>query len=379
MKFFIISGARPQFIKLSPIIHNIKDRQEISFFHLHTGQHYDSYMSEVFFQELDLRAPDTNLHIKASKHSEQIGKMMIGIEKILQKEKPDVVLVPGDTNSTLAGGLSANKLQIPVIHLESGLRSYDYAMPEEINRRLIDHLSRMLITTSQTATNNLLKEGIIESWIFQTGDTMVDAILRNCERAETRSSILEELGVKKKEYLLLTLHRQENVDVKERLENILISLNQVEQSVIFPMHPRTKKMVEKFNLSSYLKNENILVIEPVGYLDFIKLEKHALIILTDSGGIQKEALTLEVPCVTLRDNTEWLETIDMGVNKLVGAKKDLIVRSINEIISNISEYEKMDWTNPYGDGLSSGKIVNEIISRYKNGKLSISRNIMIES
>ncbi len=377
MKLFVISGARPQFIKLSPILQNLNLTSEIDYYHLHTGQHYDSYMSEVFFEELDLKAPDINLQVKSTKHGEQTSKMISGIEEILLQERPDAVLVPGDTNSTLAGGLSASKLQIPVIHLESGLRSYDYRMPEEINRRLTDHLSRMLITTSQTATKNLLNEGIEESWIFQTGDTMVDAILRNSERAETISSILEDISVKKKEYLLLTLHRQENVDIKERLESILTSLNQIEQNIVFPMHPRTKKMVEKFDIQSYLTNEKIITIDPVGYLDFIKLEKHAKIILTDSGGIQKEALTLEVPCLTLRDNTEWLETIEMGVNKLVGAKENLIVSGVNDILSNISKYENMSWKNPYGDGLSSEKIVKEILSRYNSGNLSISSNIML--
>ncbi len=377
MKLFIISGARPQFIKLSPILQDLQKISEIDYYHLHTGQHYDSYMSEVFFKELGLEAPDINLQIKSTKHGEQISKMITGIEEILLKEKPDGVLVPGDTNSTLAGGLSASKLQIPVIHLESGLRSYDYRMPEEINRRLTDHLSRMLITTSQTATNNLLDEGIKESWIFQTGDTMVDAILRNSERAAKISSILNDLGVKKKDYLLLTLHRQENVDTKERLESILTSLNQIGEIVVFPMHPRTRKMVEKFNLQSHLTNEKIITIDPVGYLDFIKLEKHAQIILTDSGGIQKEALTLEVPCLTLRDNTEWIETIELGVNKLVGADENLIVNGVNDIRSNIIKYEKMDWKNPYGDGLSSEKIVKEILSRYNSGNLSISSNRML--
>jgi UDP-N-acetylglucosamine 2-epimerase (non-hydrolysing) len=334
-------------------------------------------MSEVFFKELDLNAPDINLQVKSTKHGEQTSKMISGIEDILLQENPDAVLVPGDTNSTLAGGLSASKLQIPVIHLESGLRSYDYKMPEEINRRLTDHLSRMLITTSQTATTNLLDEGIKESWIFQTGDTMVDAILRNSERAETICSILEDISVKKKEYLLLTLHRQENVDIKERLERILKSLSQIEQTIVFPIHPRTKKMVDKFNLQSYLNNENIITIDPVGYLDFIKLEKYAQIILTDSGGIQKEALTLEVPCLTLRDNTEWIETIEMGVNKLVGADENLIISGIDDILSNISRYEKMSWRNPYGDGLSSEKIVKEILHRFNSGKLSISSNIML--
>jgi UDP-N-acetylglucosamine 2-epimerase len=377
MKLFIISGARPQFIKLSPILQDLDDTKEIDFYHLHTGQHYDSYMSEVFFKELGLKAPDINLQVKSTKHGEQISRMIVSIEEILLQEKPDAILVPGDTNSTLAGGLSASKLQIPVIHLESGLRSYDYRMPEEINRRLTDHLSRMLITTSETATTNLLKEGIEESWIFQTGDTMVDAILRNSERAEKISSILENIGVKKKEYLLLTLHRQENVDIKERLESILTSLNQTEKRVVFPIHPRTKKMVDKFSLQSYLKNENIITIDPIGYHDFIKLEKYAQIILTDSGGIQKEALTLEIPCLTLRDNTEWIETIEMGVNKLVGAEEDLIVNGINDILSNITKFEKMNWINPYGDGLSSEKIVKEILQRYNNGNLSISSNIML--
>jgi len=248
MKVFIISGARPQFIKLSPIIQDMLEEPKIDFYHLHTGQHFDENMSSIFFQELSLPPPDVNLNIHSQTHAQLVGNMIIKIEEQLKKEDPDAVLVPGDTDSTLAGALAASKLQYPVIHLESGLRSYDFRMPEEINRKLTDHISRMLITTSKTASENLLKEGIDKKWIFETGDTMVDAILRNVERAKKQSSILKKLSLKSKEYFLLTLHRKENVDNKRRLKAILDTLNEVEETIVYPVHPRTRNRIKDYNL-----------------------------------------------------------------------------------------------------------------------------------
>jgi len=230
--------------------------------------------------------------------------MLIEIEKILIEQKPDAVLVAGDTNSTIAGGLAAVKLQIPVIHLESGLRSFNYRMPEEINRRLTDHLSSLLITTSSTATKTLISEGIKESWIFQTGDTMVDGILNNLDRADEESNILANLGLEEYDYLLLTLHGQENVDNKDRLKAILDALNELNHKIIYPVHPRIMNRIQQFELGYLLRSENFILTDPLSYLDFIHLEKYAKMILIDSGGIQKEALTLKISCIVLCDNTE---------------------------------------------------------------------------
>jgi len=376
MKIFVISGARPQFIKLAPIINEIKKNNEIELFHLHTGQHYDSNMSDVFFKELNIPSPNINLGINSSSHAELVGKMMIKIEKHIIKENPDVVLVPGDTDSTLAGALAASKLQYPVVHLESGLRSYDYRMPEEINRKVTDHVSRMLITTSKTATENLRKEGIKSSWIFETGDTMVDAILNNIERANKNSNILSKLKLTPKKYVLLTLHRKENVDNKQRLKNILEGLQEIDYPIVYPIHPRTKKRIKEYSLDYLLNNENIIKIEPTGYLNFIALEYNAAIILTDSGGIQKEAFTLKIPCITLRDNTEWVETIELGANFLVGADKERFLQTVNKVQSEIINNKSFNWKNPYGDGKSSMKIVNEILKRFHDGELDTEINIM---
>ncbi len=378
MKLFIISGARPQFIKLAPIIEEILKRNDISLYHLHTGQHFDKNMSNIFFEELGLPSPDINLGINRGSHAELVGKMLIEIEKELIIQKPEAILVVGDTNSTIAGGLAAVKLQIPVIHLESGLRSNDFRMPEEINRRLTDHLCRLLITTSETATNNLIAEGIKKEWIFQTGDPMVDGILRNINKAEEKSSILKEHGLKSKEYVLLTMHRQENVDIKERIVSILESLKELNITIVYPIHPRTKKRIEEFGIEDFLDDEKWHIIKPVGYLDFIKLQKNAKIILTDSGGIQKEALTLNIPCITLRDNTEWVETLEIGANTLVGAEKAKIIEAVNNILQDENKYTNIRWENPYGDGRASKEIVVEIIRRYIEGELDTPTSYMIE-
>lgn len=377
MKILIISGARPQFIKLAPIIDEILQNDEFELYQLHTGQHFDENMSKIFFSELNIPLPDSNLDINRGTHAELVGRMLIEIEKILIEQKPDAVLVAGDTNSTIAGGLAAVKLQIPVIHLESGLRSFDYRMPEEINRRLTDHLSSLLITTSSTATDTLISEGIKESWIFQTGDTMVDGILNNLDRAVEGSKMLTNLGLEEQDYLLLTLHRQENVDDKERLKAILETLNELNYKIVYPIHPRTMNRIQHFELGYLLKSENFILTDPLGYLDFIQLEKHAKIILTDSGGIQKEALTLKVPCVTLRDNTEWVETIEQGTNILAGAEKEKILAAVTYFTNRIN-LEKIKWDNPYGDGTSSKVMVQEILRRFKKDKLTIPTHYMIE-
>ncbi len=324
MKIVVVVGARPQFIKhaaLSPELR--KFHHEIL---VHTGQHYDYNMNKVFFDQLGIPAPDYNLGIGSGSHGRQTAEMLKAIEEIILKEKPDLVLVYGDTNSTLAGALAAAKLHIRIAHVEAGLRSYDRSMPEEVNRVLTDHCSDLLFCPTQTAVDNLKKEGLTRG-VFFTGDVMVDALARNRQLAES-SDILERLELTPQQYLVVTLHRAANTDVLENLTNIvdaLVELAGMGYTIVFPVHPRTRKYLEEYGLS--ILHERIKLIEPLGYFDFLKLMAHASKILTDSGGIQKEACILRVPCITLRDTTEWPETVQDGWNVLVGSDKEKIIEN----------------------------------------------------
>jgi len=312
MKIVSIVGARPQFIKCAPLSRELrKVHHEIL---VHTGQHYDHDMSDIFFEELNIPKPDYNLGIGSGSHGEQTGKMLTEIEKVLLKEKPDLVLVYGDTNSTLAGALAAVKLHIRVAHVEAGLRSFDRNMPEEINRVLTDHISDILFCPTQTAVDNLSKEGITQG-VHLVGDVMLDALEYNKTVAEKKSKILEVLGLKKDKYLVITIHRPSNTDSRENLNNIIKALREIGEAVVFPVHPRTKKFLQEYGLDF---PANVRLMDPLGYLDMLKLMAGARKILTDSGGIQKEAYMLGVPCVTLRENTEWVETLEGGWNVLVG-------------------------------------------------------------
>jgi UDP-N-acetylglucosamine 2-epimerase len=347
MKIVSIVGARPQFIKSAPVSKSIKETgyQE---YQIHTGQHYDYGMSRVFFEELDLAEPAVNLGIGSGSHAQQTGKMLIAIEPILIAEKPDVVLVYGDTNSTLAGALAATMLNIKLAHVEAGLRSFNHQMPEEHNRVLTDHCSDLLFCPTQTAINNLLIEGI-QTGVHLVGDTMYDAALQFSKIAAQRSKILQTLGLKPKHYLLTTIHRAYNTDNPEILRNILEAFQQVQDTIIFPIHPRTSNVLKSMNLSI---PKNLKVIDPVGYLDMLMLEKHARLILTDSGGMQKEAYFFQVPCLTLRPETEWVETVESGWNKVVGAETKAIVGSIQKI-----EVPSTQISLFYGDGNASSKII----------------------
>ena len=325
MKIVSIIGARPQFIKCAPLSRIIRrEHEEIL---VHTGQHYDNEMSDVFFNELNIPKPEYNLGIGSGTHGEQTGRMLTEIEKILVKENPDLVLIYGDTNSTLAGALAASKLHIRIAHVEAGLRSFDRTMPEEINRVLTDHISDFLFCPTGTAVANLKKEGVTDG-VYCVGDVMADALEYNRNIAENKSSILDEMYLTSKEFMVATVHRPANTDSKNNLSSIVQAFCSVsDQEIVFPVHPRTEKFLKEYGLWDELC-QHVKVIPPVGYLDMLKLMANSSKILTDSGGIQKEAYMLGVPCVTMRENTEWVETVKDGWNVLVGADYEKIVDAI---------------------------------------------------
>ncbi len=321
-KIITILGARPQFIKAAAVSSIFsKHFDEIL---VHTGQHYDSNMSYVFFDELGIPKPAYHLNIGSGSHGAMTGSMLTAIESILLEEKPHFVMVYGDTNSTLAGALAASKLLIPVIHVEAGLRSFNKVMPEEQNRILTDHISNILFAPTQTAIQNLKNEGITEG-VHLVGDVMYDGILHFTEIAKRKSTILADLNLSDKQFILCTIHRAENTNNPERLRAIFNGLNTAKEEIVLPLHPRTQKYVAEYGISIA---EHIRIIEPVGYLDMIRLESAAKKIVTDSGGVQKEAFFLEIPCVTLRDETEWVETVENGWNILVGTDEEKIREAI---------------------------------------------------
>lgn len=339
-----IVGARPQFIKSAPVSRALSSHfNEVL---VHTGQHYDYGMSEIFFKEMEIRAPDFNLGVGGGGHGEQTGRMLIELEKVLAAVKPDCVLVYGDTNSTLAGALVAAKAGIPLAHVEAGLRSYNRAMPEEINRVLTDHVSSLLFCPTDAAVENLTKEGITEG-VHRVGDVMYDALLYNLALARTRSRILDELGLKQGEYALTTVHRAANTDDPNRMRSILTGLGWLPTRVIFPVHPRTRKMINEWGMAPA---PNISLIEPLGHFDILSLQENANCILTDSGGMQKEAYLLGVRCITLREETEWVETVFAGWNKLVGVDAQMIVDTYN------SWHPTGERAPLYGDGRSAEQI-----------------------
>ena len=321
MKVASIVGARPNFVKLAPVSREVRRRFDEVI--IHTGQHYDYEMDKIFFDDMGIPAPDYHLGIGSGSHGHQTGEMLKKIEEVIISEKPDVVLVFGDTNSTLAGALAAAKLHINVAHVEAGLRSYDKSMPEEINRVLVDHCSDLLLCPTKTAVENLKIEGIKRN-VYLTGDVMVDA-QRDCAKiAENKSRILADLGIKPKDYCLATIHRASNTDDPDKFRAIIEALEEL-GDIVFPCHPRAEKYLRQFGLWDDL-NRRARVIKPVGYFDMLMLEKNAKKILTDSGGVQKEAYLLGIPCITLRDETEWVETVADGWNVLVGSSREKIVQ-----------------------------------------------------
>ncbi len=354
LKIVTILGARPQFIKAAAVSSLFsKYFDEIL---VHTGQHYDPNMSDVFFEELNIPAPKYHLNIGSGSHGAMTGAMLTEIEKVLETEKPDFVLVYGDTNSTIAGALAASKLLIPVIHVEAGLRSFNKAMPEEQNRILTDHISSILFAPTQTAIQNLQNEGITKG-VHLVGDVMYDGILHFTEIAKKKSSILTDLGLSPKEFILCTIHRAENTNDEEKLKSIFKGLNSVNEKMVLPLHPRTQKYIQSYGIHI---GEHILVIDPLGYLDMVMLESAAGKIVTDSGGIQKEAFFLGVPCITLREETEWVETVENGWNRLVGFDPGKIVAAITGF-NPVSE--RKDY---FGKGNAAAEIVAVICDTQKN-------------
>jgi len=361
MKIMTIIGARPQFIKaaaVSRILKNYDDMKEII---VHTGQHYDDNMSDVFFKELEIPEPDYYLGVGSGTHGVQTGRMLEKIEAVLMKENPDMVLIYGDTNSTLAGALAASKLHIPVAHIEAGLRAFNRKIPEEINRIVADHVSDLLFVPTKTAVDNLIREGIPEKRIHYVGDVMFDAAIFYGEKAEKQSKILKKLDLKTGEYILSTIHRAYNTDIAERLRAIFGGLSKIAKdiAVVVPLHPRTKAALLKEGIYEKI-SKKIKIIEPVGYLDMVKLEKNSKLIVTDSGGVQKEAFFYKIPCVTLREETEWVELIDLGWNCLVPPySEEFIEKGVRKALNSPNGLE----AQPYGDGKSSEKIV-KILREY---------------
>ncbi len=356
MKIVSIVGARPQFIKAVLVSRELrKNHQEIL---VHTGQHYDIELSRIFFDELGIPEPDYNLGAGSDTHARQTGKMMIAIEDTLIAEKPDSVLVYGDTNSTLAGALAAVKLHIPLAHVEAGPRLFDKGIPEEVNRVLTDHVSSFLFAPTQTAVDNLKKEGITDG-VHLTGDVMLDSFLYFSRIAEKKSKILQQLRLSKGEYMLATVHRARNTDDKENLRSIIEAFLGTQETIVFPVHPRTRKMLKQFGLlnqslitnhQSLITSRQLLLIDPVGYLDSIVLTRNAKKVLTDSGGLQKEAYFSKIPCVTLDEATGWPETVDDGWNTLVSSNRDKIIEAVQHFEPEGRQRDV------FGDGRAAGRI-----------------------
>ncbi len=379
MKISVVLGTRPEIIKMASVIDEINKRGH-ELLLIHTGQHYDKEMSENFFKDLELPLPNKNINVGSGSHGKQTGRMMEGIEEVLMEEKPDIVLVQGDTNAVLAGALVASKLHIPVGHVEAGLRSFDETMPEEINRLVADVTTKLYFVPTIESALNLLSEGISHKQIIITGNTVVDACFRNLKIAEKRDKEQYDEGLRNldidnmKNIVALTMHRAENVDVKERLLNIIDALLELDDvDIIFPIHPRTRNTLKNFNLLDKLeKTEHIHLIKPVGYLDFLLLLSKSKFILTDSGGLQEEAITLNVPALTLRYNTERPETVTAGGNILVGSDTEKIIENARLILEDETFCNKMkNAINPYGEGNAAEVMLDSIEEAYNNNELNI--------
>ncbi len=363
-KIITIVGARPQFVKTAALSRSLKEKglEEVL---VHTGQHFDENMAEVFFRQMDIPEPKYNLGINSLTHGAMTGRMLEGIEKVLIKEKPDAVVVFGDTNSTLAGALAAGKLHIPVAHVEAGLRSFNMKMPEEINRILTDRISDLLFCPTQTAVENLSKEGFdnFDNLVENVGDVMYDVALYYSRFSEQRSSLPGAIAESEKPVVLATLHRQENTDDSKRLRNLTDALNVLSDNftIVLPLHPRTRKILEKEAIDLHFKP-----IEPVGYFDMIELLKKCSFVISDSGGLQKEAFFFEKQCLIIRDETEWTELVELGYNYIVGADKDLILEKAQQVVKAKKAFD----AKPYGEGDASVKIADALLTFCQNKQMT---------
>jgi UDP-GlcNAc3NAcA epimerase len=362
MKICAIIGARPQFVKAAALSAKFaelkKSGEDIVEIIIHTGQHYDAKMSKIFFDELGIPKEKYNLNAGSGTHAVQSAKMLVGIEEKLLDEKPDVVLLYGDTNSTLAGALAASKLKIKVAHVEAGMRSFNRTMPEEVNRIVTDHLSDINYCSTAAAVKNLKAEGLSKTSRL-VGDVMFDAVLLFAKSAEKkRKGVMTKFGLKEKKYILMTCHRAENTDNIERLKSIIDAANEIsaDNAILFPIHPRTEKIISNLNIKI---NKTVIICPPLSYLETLVLEKSAMMIMTDSGGIQKEAFFFDVPCITMRDETEWVETVQTGMNIITGADNKKIVRAFANFAKNPPSH---GGARPYGNGDASAKIASDLLS-----------------
>jgi len=370
IKIAIVLGTRPEIIKMAPVIRACQKRK-IDFFILHSGQHYDHNMDAIFFKELELPKPKYNLHVGSKTFGQHVGIMMKGMKKIFLKEMPNAVIVQGDTITVLMGALAAKKWDIPVAHVEAGLRSHDMSMPEEVNRILTDHISEFLFCPTVDSIKNVKIEGLNADYYSLTGNTIVDAVEQSIEIANRKVDVIKKLKLKPKKYILLTTHRAENTNDKERLAGILkgfelVAKHHPEYKVIFSMHPRTRNKIQEHELSVSSK---IHVMEPVGFLEFLQLEQNAALVVTDSGGLQEECSILHVPVVTVRDNTERPESIQAGMNILAGANPDKILACAETMLSR-----NIQWKPVFGDGHAGEKIVDELAAQIKKRKSIKSRS-----
>ena len=361
MKVGIVLGTRPEIIKMCPIIRYLQ-RQRIPFFVVHTGQHYDYEMDKIFFKDLELKDPKYTLNVGSGKHGQQTGKLLTKIEEVLIEELPDIVLVQGDTNSVMAGAIAATKLHIKVGHIEAGLRSYDWRMPEEKNRIIADHISEYLFAPTALAKRVLKKEGLPDDRIFVTGNTVVDSMLQNIKIARRKSNILKKLNLKPKKFMIMTAHREENVDNLDGLQNILRGAGNIakhfKQPVIYPIHPRTLNRIKNFELKV---PEGLTLVKPIGFLDFITLEANASLAITDSGGVQEETCTFGTPCVVIRLTSDRQEAIDVGSARLSGVDAERMLTTAKSMIG-----KKGGWENPYGDGRASERIIEILRTKFEN-------------
>ena len=352
-KICVVVGTRPEIIKMSPIIKELV-KKNLPFYFVHTNQHYDENMDKIFFKELMLPLPKYNLNIHSGTHAEVLGKALIKLEKVFLKEKPSIVLAIGDTNSVLAAAITSVKLHIPFGHVESGLRSFDRSMPEEINRIMVDHISDYLFVPSLVSETNLKVEGIQIDKIFNIGNTVVDAVNWSIKLAEKKSKILKKLKLKNKKFCLFTLHRESNTSDAKKIKNVFSALKQIHTKykldIICPLHPRTSKIIKEYKIK---KPKEIRFIEPIGYFDSLLLIKNAYVTITDSGGIQEESYLLCTPCITLRENTERPETIEVGANQLTGTDTKKILKAFNNVKSK-------KWNEYYGQGDTAKKILDII-------------------